>query len=107
MSKLLNWIGILSIAGGLLAVVILGIFEGAWGAGFLLFLECFLIGVVFLALTLILDRVDENRYYLEVLLQRTEELMPEKPSPQRPAYAKPKTKSALESLKDFKMNAKD
>ncbi|RCX17015.1 hypothetical protein DFP94_11076 [Fontibacillus phaseoli] len=107
MSKLLKGIGILFIAGSLLAFVVLGIFEGAWGAGFLLFLRCFLIGVVLLALASILDRLNENRYYLEVLLQRTEELAPDKSAPQRPAYAKPKTKTALESLKDFKMNAKD
>ncbi len=107
MSRLLQIIGFVFIVGSLLAGTIQGIYGGEWLAALLQILGGFLAGIIFLALALILERLDENRAYLEELLERTDK--PVASATSRPVHVRPKakTKTALESLKDFKMNAKD
>lgn len=105
MNKLLKIIGTVFFIGGLLWAIFSAIYGDGWIPALASILSGFLAGIVFLALAEILDRTDENRYYLEVLLERTEQ--PE-PAVSRPAApAKRKTKTALESLKDHKFNAND
>lgn len=107
MSKLLNGIGFASIIVSFLAGITQGIYGSGWLAALLQIIGGIVAAIIFFALALILDRLDENREYLEILLDRTEK--PVSTTSPYPANARPKakSKSALESLKDFKLNAKD
>lgn len=105
MNKLLKVTGTVFIIAGLLWGIFSAIYGDGWFAALSSILGGFLTGIVFLALAEILDRTDENRYYLEVLLERTEQPEPAVTRPTAPA--KRKTKTALESLKDHKFNAND
>lgn len=106
MSKILNFIGIIIIAGSFLTGLGLGIYGSSWGALVTLTIQGFLAGIVFLALAMILDRLDENRWYLEELLERLPELPQDQDRP-KTLVNRPKTKSTLEALQNYKMNAKD
>ncbi|MEF2966013.1 hypothetical protein V3851_09235 [Paenibacillus sp. M1] len=105
MSKLLKGISYVFFGGSLLAAIIMAVYGGLWSAAFLQLVGGFLPGILFLALAVILDSIEENRYYLQELFKR----LPEPPAP--PSQARPqakiRTKSALEALKDYKMDAKD
>ncbi|AZS15826.1 hypothetical protein [Paenibacillus lutimineralis] len=110
MAKLLYSVGgVLILAGLLSGFLYYGWGEHAWGAAFTIIGSGFLSGIIFIALGAIIERLDMNAYYLEELLDRTPP-PPEsnKPRPVKHSYLKGNhSKTPLEALKGYKMNAKD
>lgn len=106
MIKFLNGIGIVIIAGSLLSSAVLAFGMGEWGQALWTVVAGILSGIVYIALAVILERIDDNRYFLEEVLRRLPE--PERPDapPKAKVFAKSQ-KSALEALKGYKMNGED
>lgn len=106
MIKFLNGIGIVIIAGSLLSGAVMGFSMGVWGQAFWTVAAGILFGIIYIALAVILERIDDNRYYLEEVMNRLPE--PERPEapPKARVFAKPQ-KSTLEALKGYRMNSKD
>lgn len=106
MIKFFNGIGIVIIAGSLLSGAVMGFSMGEWGQAFWTVVAGILFGIIYIALAVILERIDDNRYYLEEVLNRLPE--PERPEapPKARVFTKPQ-KSTLEALKGYRMNSKD
>ncbi|WP_435921047.1 hypothetical protein [Paenibacillus sp. DYY-L-2] len=106
MIKFLNGIGIVIIAGSLVSGAVMGFSMGEWGQAFWTVVAGILFGIIYIALAVILERVDDNRYYLEEVMNR----LPEPERPEAPPKARvfaQSQKSALEALKGYKMNGED
>lgn len=105
MARLLKGIGTVLIISGIVIGVPAGLHMNSFWLAASMILGGLLSGIIFVALGVILEQIEENREYLAYIA----ELLPKPerpPGPLKPP-AKQDTRSALEKLKDYKLELSD
>lgn len=105
MARFLKGIGAVLIIGGLVVGIPAGLYMDSFWLAVSTVLSGFLSGMIFVALGAILEQTEENRDYLVYIA----ELLPRperQPGPPR-APAKRDERSALDKLRDYKLESSD